>query len=279
MYPRALVLVGLVATALPAQQAPDLLLAPSSWAVTAIPAEVAVTAVGDRLDFLSNCNHANSPVTVTTQVQVSQPGTYLLWLDAVWADAPTSYQPWTWTIPGVGSGAWTQNDLSGSRDVAQWSITLPAGPHAVVLTATSHGCGGLGRFWGAELRKVDGPILLPDLCYVDPFQVGATAYASFTIGGASPLAQPNYLVFTSSSTLITPFAWPFGDQWLASPLYLGTLGQASFTPPWGPAAQTLHGLFVRPVAAPQWWQVAEYDATNPIATLRLGSPTRTSSLH
>lgn len=271
--------LSFVAAALPAQQAPNLLPAPATWSVTANASEVTVSATGTRLDFLSSCNHTNSPVTVDVQFTVPQAGAYLLWLDAEWAAAPGSYQMWTWSLPGVGTGTWKQNDLVNTRNVAQWGVQLTSGMQTLTLSATSHGCGGLGRIWGAELRKVDGPVFVPGLCYVDPFQPGPTGYATFTIQHLQPLFNPVYMLFTSNSVAAAQIVWPFGDQWLANPLYLGALGSPSFTPPSGTAAAALHGLVFHAVGSPQWWQVVEYDAGNPVTTLRIGSPTRTSSLH
>ncbi|MFO1077295.1 MAG: hypothetical protein U1E73_06160 [Planctomycetota bacterium] len=269
----------LLAATLAAQQAPNLLPPPAAWTVTVNPAEVAVNVVGNRIDFVSNCNHTNSPVSASVQVTVPLSSSYLLWLDAVWASAPSSLENWTWSIPGVGSGSWKQNDIVNSRDVAQWTVNLPAGSHTLTLSTTSFGCGGLGRIWAGELREVTGPVLVPDLCFVDPNQIGAAAYASLSIQNGGAVPNPIYMLFLSSSTLPTPYVWPFGDQWVANPLYLGALNTTTFTPPWGGVAQTLHGIVFRPVGSPQWWQVVQYDPTNPITTLRIGSPTRTSSLH
>ncbi|MCR9247352.1 MAG: hypothetical protein NXI31_20160 [bacterium] len=272
----AILFTATLTVAATSQQAPNLLPPLGNWSVQVNPAHVVTTVTNGEITLQANGNHVASPITIDVPFTVPHAGTYLLWLDAVWASVPGSSDPWDWSIAGVGAGTWKQFGGTGSRNVAQWIVRLPSGPTTMRLSTTSFGLGNLGRVWPAELRAVDGPQLVPDLCFADP---GVAVYASFNILNRQPLTNPVYLLYTSRQTLTTPINWTFGDQWLANPLYLGALNSARFQPNTTPVANALHGLVFRPASAPQWWQVVEYDTVNPLATLRLGSPNRTAAGH
>lgn len=269
----------LLSTAAFGQQAPNLLSPLSAWTVVTNPSHVTATVLTDRISFVASCNHQLSPVSVSTTFTVSQAGPHILWLDAIWSIAPGSREIWTWSIPGVGSDSWYQDYDVLSRDVAQWLVDLPAGTHTLTATADSWGCGTIGHVYNAELRTVSGPQVVPDRVYYDPLGALYTTWGDFTIENRTPLPSPVYLVFLSNNTLSAPVTWPFGDQWLDNPLYLGALNTPSWTPTSPAAAWAAYSMLHAPFHSPQWWQVVEYDVGAPLSTLNLGSPNRTSKGH
>ncbi|MCA8963381.1 MAG: hypothetical protein H6838_10520 [Planctomycetes bacterium] len=278
--PRALALAFslLTAASLAAQQAPNLMPPQTAWVVTANPA--AVTVSGTDPIVFQGLWSPNPPYQITVDIPfaVPQAGPHLLWLDGYFVVAPSSYQDWSWTIPGVGAGLWRQGDVQNTRDVAQWVVDLPAGNHTLSLTTQAHNPGSIGRLWEAELRRVSGPQLVPNLCFIDP-QSPTYSYANFTIENAAPLANPVYMLFFAPATLSSPVQLPFGDQWLANPIWLGALNTPSWTFSSGYEANVMHYLIYGGASNPTWWQVVEYDVLNPLSTLRLGSPNRTGAGH
>jgi len=214
-------------------------------------------------------------VRVDASFQVQQAGRYLLRLDAYWAIPPGSGNPWTWSIPGVGAGGWAQGQASQAppREVAQWVVWTPAGSHTLTMTTSSSGTGDVGAIRRAELRRMEGPVVLPGV--TRRANVYGPAIADLNIDSAQSLQSPVYLVYFSPAVAPAPFTWPFGEQWLATPVFLGPMSTANYTPPVGLLSQLLFDVFLPAPGVLQGWQVLEFDALDIANTIQIGSLTFT----
>jgi len=267
-----------------AQQSPDLLPAFSSWNLSGQNSSnpvVYTTISSAGVGFQSACSSAtpasctnNAPFTVTVA------GRYHVSIDAEWTTQDGAKGLWSASIAGYPSGqalgSWTQSSHGGAsqRDMAQWVAELQPGSYFLYLNATVSGCDDVGVIRSASIRRVEGPVLLPNSSYAGVGDV--PGYADFVIDSGQTLQSPLYLLFSSPAYLPGPVSLPFGSVWLAAPTQLAQLTTPGYSPLQGSrVGAALYGLLAPATGATTWWQVLEFDLLDPLNTLRLGSLTAT----
>ncbi len=247
----------------------------STWTVVHDPSEVVVSQSNSQIvcqPIQAAPHYVVSPVVALTTFQVAQGGSHLLDLNTVFAVAG-SREDVTWRLlPSGDSGTWRQDDSGTTNmDVPQFRVSLRQGVNLLMLESNIYQAGGIGRIYPAQLTAERAPFLVPG--HTENFQSPPAPTAEFSLWSTASHA-PNhvFLIFASGALLPTPVSQPFGTIELDNPVFVGL----SNSPHWAPQSPTEAGIAYSMLTTGTWWQVAEFDAMDPLNTLRLGSATFTA---